>query len=228
MVSLNPGAYLLLTVEVTHTKNPGWLHQWCKRIDDTVVVCNQLINSLSKRIEINRIPLTWDHRQAIAHGNDIRACGSCVRLGSRVDIFSFWETERPHILTGNRNVFPSQSFEPLAGDIAKGRRKINQVDVFEKRLDGQESRHDFDVIPIISVKGDLYDCLFSMLTQYHRPSKSLASISKKTNQENRSRYSLHQPRQLLQPGSLCCPPCTSIERQQDPTCPLDHKEDACG
>lgn len=88
-------------------------------------------------------------------------------------------------MTGNRNVFPSQSFEPLAGDIAKGRRKINQVDVFEKRLDGQESRHDFDVIPIISVKGDLYDCLFSMLTQYHRPSKPLASIPKKANRKTK-------------------------------------------
>lgn len=53
MVSLNPSAYLLLTVEVAHTKNPGGLHQRCKRIDDTVVVCNQLVNNLSKRIEIN-------------------------------------------------------------------------------------------------------------------------------------------------------------------------------
>ena len=125
--------------------------------------------------------LTWDHRQAVAHSNDIGTRGRCARLGSRVDIFSFRETERPHILTGNRNVFPPQSFEPLTGDITEGRRKINQVDVFEERLDGQESSHGFDVVSIVSVrKGNLYDCPFSMLTQCHHPSKPLASISRKS------------------------------------------------
>lgn len=169
--------------------------------------------------------LTWDHRQAVAHSNDIGTRGRCARLGSRVDIFSFRETERPHILTGNRNVFPPQSFEPLTGDVAEGRRKINQVDVFEERLDGQESSHGFDVVSIVSVrKGNLYDCPFSMLTQCHHPSKPLASISRKSG----GRYSSHQPRQLHHPEALCCPPCASIEQQQVPTCPHGHRGDACG
>lgn len=95
--------------------------------------------------------LTRDHRQAVAHGDRIGACAIGADLGSRVQVL-FREAERPNILTENRDIFPSESFEPLTGDVAEGRRKINQVDAREERLDWYEGIHSLDIVSGLSVK----------------------------------------------------------------------------
>lgn len=148
--------------------------------------------------------LTWDHGQAVTHGSHIGTRSSCAELGPRVDVFDLRKTEGPHILTDNRDVFPSESLETLAGDVAERRGKVNQVDMREERVDGEEGRHGFNVVSIVSVKiGDLEARPFSMLTLCHHPSKQLVSFFKRSNGKNLTSTHTASPCRRALLSTLC-------------------------
>jgi len=90
---------------------------------------------------------TWNHRQAVAHRDQIHAIGCGNIRGSGVD-WTVWETEGPSILADNSHVFPSKAFKALASNFAEGGREVNQVDLIEELVHWEESRHGFDVVPI--------------------------------------------------------------------------------
>jgi hypothetical protein len=58
------------------------------------------------------------------------------------------KTEGPGILADNGDILPSKACEALASNFAEGRGEINQVNLIEELVDGDEGGHGFDVVPL--------------------------------------------------------------------------------
>ena len=136
-----------LTVEITNIQQASGLETVGQRVDNAVVVCRK--HHLSELFNISSACcgalLTRDHRQAVAHSDQVRTIGG--RTTSRLGVqLLLGKTERAGILAKHGNILPTQTLKTLTSNIAKRGGEIDEVDVVEELVHGNVGRHGLDVV----------------------------------------------------------------------------------
>lgn len=135
------------TVEIANTQQTGSLEAGGQRVDNAVVIWQRKCQWSCPGVSHFSQPfqLTGNHRQAVAHGDQVRTigCRAISRLGVNLLL---GETERAGILAQNGNILPSQTLKALTGNITERGREIDEVNLIEEPFHWEKSGHGLNVV----------------------------------------------------------------------------------